>query len=69
MPAFEFGGVAAPNVPAELQPEIDASVRRFEEQCGAYLVFVKMNGWLESYRAEVTSMVMKGYDAGRNSKA
>lgn len=65
MPAFDFGGIDAPPVPAQLQPEIDASVRRFEEQCGPMLVFAKMNGWLEKYRTEVTAMVLKGYAAGQ----
>jgi hypothetical protein len=70
MPAFDFGGTeaAATTLPVELQKELDASVRRFEEQCGAMLVFARMNGWLEKYRAEVTAMVEKGYHAGRNEK-
>jgi hypothetical protein len=51
-------------VPAELKPEIDASVRRFEEQWGLMLAYAKANGYIDNYRAEVTIMVMKGYDLG-----
>ena len=64
MPGFPFQPEAR-DVPAELQPEIDASVRRFEDQLGGMFVLAKMNGWLEKYRLEVTEMVMKGYDAGK----
>lgn len=53
-----------PYLPAELLAEIDASVRRFEEQCGLYLAFIKSSGHIENYRNEVTAMVTKAYEYG-----
>jgi hypothetical protein len=63
MSAFEIPD-PAPEVPAELQTEIDASVRRFEEELGGMFVLAKMNGWLEKYRKEVTALSLKSYQMG-----
>jgi hypothetical protein len=60
MAAFEIPE-STPEVPAELQTEIDASVRRFEEELGGMFVLAKMNGWLEKYRKEVTALALKSY--------
>jgi hypothetical protein len=69
MPAFKVPSTQPdpPVLPAELQPEIDASVKRFEEKWGLMLAYAKANGWLDAYRQEVVAMTMKGYDAGFRS--
>ena len=51
-------------LPAELKPEIDASIRRFEEQWGLMLAYAKANGYIDNYRAELTTMMRKSYDLG-----
>ena len=51
-------------LPAELKPEIDASVRRFEEQWGLMLAYAKSSGYIDNYRKEVTAVASKAYRLG-----
>jgi hypothetical protein len=53
-----------PAFPPEAQAEIDASVRRFEEQWGLLLSFAKSNGHIENYRKEVTTLGRRLYNLG-----
>jgi hypothetical protein len=52
-------------LPLELKSEIDRSVEEFEAQWGTLKFIAKENGWLEKYRKEITSLVMKAYQTGR----
>lgn len=54
-------------LPAELKPEIDASIRRFEEQWGLMLAYAKANGYIDNYRAELTTMMRKSTISGGRS--
>lgn len=56
------------DIPSDLQAEIDASVRRFEEQWGLMLAYAKANGYIENYRTELTARVTSAYNAGKASR-
>lgn len=54
-------------LPPELKAEIEASVKRFEEKCGAFLMIAKANGYIDHYRKEITAVVVKAYNHGIGS--
>ena len=51
-------------IPQELKDEIEASVKRFEEQWGPMKAFAKSQGYFDNYRKEISSLVLIAYGKG-----
>jgi hypothetical protein len=55
-------------VPAELKPMIEESVKRFEAKLGAMAIMARANGWIEDYRREVTQLAILAHAKGKLGK-